>query len=227
MAETILVVEDEPDMRTGLELNLQSEGYQVITAATGKEGLHKAMQSTPDVIVLDVMLPEMNGFDVCAELRGRGVQAPIIMLTACDDEDDKIQGLNAGADDYVTKPFSTRELMARIVAVRRRYAGAKDKIREFTFGTVHVDFDHQTLTKEGQAARLSSCESELLRLLIMRRGEAVSREQVLTEVWGYEYAPDTRTIDNHIVRLRQKIEDDPRHPKHILTVHGTGYKFVQ
>ena len=227
MAEKVLIVEDEADMLAGLEDTLSREGYEVITARDGKEGLRAAAESAPDLVILDVMMPEMDGYEVCAALRGRGVQAPIIMLTARDAEDDKIRGLDTGADDYVTKPFSMRELLSRINAVRRRYEGRKEKIREFSFSGIHVDFDRQTLTRNEQAVRLSSFESELLRLLVMMRGEPVSRQTILTEVWGYDFPPDTRTIDNHIVRLRQKIEDDPHRPKHILTAHGKGYKFVK
>ncbi|MFW6158472.1 MAG: response regulator transcription factor [Planctomycetota bacterium] len=226
MAEKILICDDEPDVVAGLEHTLAEEGYEVVTALNGKDGLQKTMEEAPDFVVLDVMMPEMDGVAVCEELRRRGVKTPVIMLTAKDTEEEKVRGLEAGADDYVTKPFGTRELLARISAVNRRYAGGKEKIREFSFGDVTVDFDHQTMTRGGETTRLSSCESELLRLLVMRRGEAVSREAVLTEVWGYEYPPDTRTIDNHVVRLRQKIEDDPHAPRHLLTAHGVGYKFV-
>ncbi|MFO7897753.1 MAG: response regulator transcription factor [Planctomycetota bacterium] len=226
MAEKILICDDEPDVVAGLEHTLAGEGYDVVTALNGKDGLQKAMEEAPDFVVLDVMMPGMDGVAVCEELRRRGVKTPVIMLTAKDTEAEKVRGLEAGADDYVTKPFGTRELLARISAVGRRYAGGKEKIREFSFGDVTVDFDHQTVTRGGETTRLSSCESELLRLLVMRRGEAVSREAVLTEVWGYEYPPDTRTIDNHVVRLRQKIEDDPHAPQHLLTAHGVGYKFV-
>lgn len=227
MADKVLIVEDEPDMLMGLEDTLAHEGYEVVTAQNGRTGLQKAAETAPDVIILDVMLPGMNGYDVCLALRKRGIRTPIIMLTARDAEDDKVRGLTTGADDYVTKPFSMKELLARIKAVRRRAAEKKEKIREFSFAGMKADFDHQTLTKGGETIRLSSCESELLRMLVMRRGEAVSRETILTEVWGYDFPPDTRTVDNHIVRLRQKIEEDPREPRHILTAHGTGYKFVQ
>jgi DNA-binding response OmpR family regulator len=227
MPDKVLIVEDEPDMLMGLEDTLADEGYEVITAPNGKEGLKAANETAPDFIILDVKMPEMNGYEVCSALRHKGVKTPIIMLTAGDTEDEKVQGLEAGADDYVTKPFSMRELLARINAVKRRYADTREKIRSFSFDDVAIDFDHQALTKGGESVKLSSCESELLRLLVERRGQAVTRQDILTEVWGYEYPPDTRTVDNHIVRLRQKLEDDPRHPKHILTAHGRGYKFVE
>ena len=226
MAERVLVVDDEPDMLAGLEDTLVREGYEVITASNGKEGLKQAAENAPDIIILDVMMPGMDGYELCKTLRKRGIRTPVIMLTGKDAEDDKVRGLDTGADDYVTKPFSMKELVARIRAVRRRQAEKEGKVHAFSFGHIEVDFDRQTLTKKGQTVDMSSCESELLRLLVARRGEAVSRQTILTDVWGYDVAPDTRTVDNHIVRLRQKIEDDPRQPKHILTAHGTGYKFV-
>lgn len=226
MADTILIVEDEPDMLMGLEDSLVHEGYTVVTAPNGREGLKKALELKPDVIILDVKMPLMNGYEVCSALRKRGVKTPVIMLTAGNTEDEKVRGLDTGADDYVTKPFSSKELIARIRAVRRRPGDKKEKIKSFSFSGIKVNFDHQTITKKGETVELSSCESELLRLLVMHAGEAVSREVILTEVWGYNFPPDTRTIDNHIVRLRQKIEDDPREPRHILTAYGTGYKFV-
>jgi DNA-binding response OmpR family regulator len=227
MPETVLIVEDEPDMLMGLEDTLADEGYEVLTASNGKDGLKTAEETAPDFIILDVKMPEMDGYQVCRALRKRGMKTPIIMLTAGDSEAEKVEGLEAGADDYVTKPFSMRELLARIHAVKRRAAGSREQVRSFTFGNVTLDFDHQTLTKGETVMKLSSCESELLRLLIFRRGEAVTRKDILTEVWGYDYPPDTRTVDNHIVRLRQKLEDDPKNPQHILTAHGRGYKFVE
>jgi len=227
MADKVLIVDDEADIVAGVEDTLAREGYEVITAADGKDGLKKAAECAPDIILLDVMMPEKDGYEVLAELRKGGIRTPVIMLTGRDAEEDKIRGLDTGADDYITKPFSMKELAARVRAVRRRQAEKEGKIHSFSFDDVEVDFDRQTVTKGGKTVELSSCESELLRLLVAMRGEAVSREAILTKVWGYDVAPDTRTVDNHIVRLRQKIEDDPRRPKHILTAHGKGYKFVQ
>ncbi len=227
MADKVLIVDDEPDILAGLEDALAHEGYEVMMAHNGKEGLTLAIETAPDLIILDVMMPGMDGYQVLSALRKRGVGIPVIMLTASSGEADKVRGLDTGADDYVTKPFSRRELLARIKAVRRRHAGEKEKIHQFTFGGIKVDFDRQTVTRKGQTVELSSYESELLRMLVMRRGEAVSRQAILTQVWGYEFPPDTRTIDNHVVRLRQKIENDPHHPRHILTAHGVGYKFSQ
>jgi len=226
MAEKALIIDDEADIVAGVEDVLTREGYEVATARNGKAGLKKAGEFVPDVIILDVMMPGMDGYQVLAALRERGVRTPVIMLTGRDAEADKVRGLDTGADDYVIKPFGMKELAARVRAVLRRGAGVKERIRSFSFGDVAVDFDHQTFTKKGDPARLSSCESELLRILVERRGEPVSRETILTEVWRYDSPPDTRTIDNHVVRLRQKIEDDPHKPKHILAAHGIGYKFV-
>ena len=226
MPDKVLLVDDEPDLLAGLEDALAHDGYRVTTAHNGRDGLRQAVEIRPDVIILDVMMPGMNGYEVCSALRKRGFETPVIMLTASDTEDNKVRGLDSGADDYVTKPFSTKELIARIRAVRRRRQEKHPRLHQFSFGNIKVDFDHQILLKAGRTVDLSSCESELLRLLIQRRGQAVTREIILTEVWGYDFPPDTRTIDNHVVRLRQKIEDDPHNPKHILTAHGLGYKFV-
>ncbi len=226
MAEKVLIVDDEADIVAGVEDTLVREGYEVITASNGKDGLKKATECAPDLIVLDVMMPKMNGYQVLASLRRKNIRTAVIMLTGRDAEDDKIRGLDTGADDYVTKPFRMQELVARIRAVRRRHVEKEGKIHSFAFGNVEVDFERQTVVKNGETIEMSTCESELLRLLVARHGDAVSREVILTEVWGYGVAPDTRTVDNHVVRLRRKIEDDSRQPKHILTAHGKGYKFA-
>ena len=226
MAEKVLIVDDEADIVAGVEDTLTREGYEVITASDGKEGLKKASECAPDIILLDVMMPKMTGYQTLAALRKKNIRTPVIMLTGRDTDDDKVRGLDTGADDYVTKPFSMKELAARVRAVRRRHADKEGKVRSFTFGDVEVDFERQTVARDSGTVELSTCESELLRLLVARRGDAVSRQDILTQVWGYDVTPDTRTVDNHIVRLRQKIEDDPRQPKHILTTHGKGYKFV-
>ena len=226
MADKVLIIDDEADIVTGVEHTLVREGYEVLTASNGKDGLRKAVEGAPDIIVLDVMMPKMDGYAVLAELRKRGLRTPVIMLTGRDAEEDKVRGLDTGADDYVTKPFSMKELAARVRAVRRRQAEKEGRIHSFTFGKIELDFERRTIARVGETVELSTCEAELLRLLVARRGEAVSRRTILEEVWGYEVAPDTRTVDNHVVRLRQKLEDDPHKPKHILTAHGTGYKFV-
>ncbi len=226
MADRVLIIDDEADLVAGIEDTLVRDGYEVVTASDGAEGLTKATECAPDIIVLDVMMPKMDGYAVLAALREKGIRTPVVMLTGRGAEEDKVRGLDTGADDYITKPFSMKELAARVRSVRRRHAEEAGKIHEFTFGNVQLDFIRQTVVKDGQPAELSTCESELLRLLVSWRGEVVSRETILQEVWGYDLAPDTRTVDNHVVRLRQKIEDDPRQPRHILTAHGRGYKFV-
>jgi len=224
--EKILIVEDEPDMVMGLEDNLKFEGFQVITATDGLAALDLAANTCPDLILLDLMLPKLNGYEVCKQLRAKGLDTPIIMLTAKSQEVDKILGLELGADDYITKPFSIRELLARIKAVLRRPRRPPTRIDTYTFGNVKIDFRKSVAIKNGVPMDLSHYEAEILRVLITNKGEPISRNRLLDEVWGYELYPTTRTIDNHIVKLRQKVEDDPHDPAHILTVHGMGYKFV-
>jgi len=226
VAETILVIDDQRDVVTALEHALTEEGYDVLAARDGEAGLARALEAAPDVVLLDVKMPGMDGYQVCRALRDRGFGAPILMLTAKDSEDQKVRGLDAGADDYVTKPFGLKELAARIRAVLRRPAAGPSKVHEISFGETRVDFDRQEVIRAGKVVPLSSFESELLRLLVARRGEVVSREAILKDVWGYEVPPETRTVDYHVVRLRQKLEDDPRHPRHVLTAHGRGYKFA-
>lgn len=224
--EKILIVEDEPDMLMGLQDNLQFEGYKVETAVDGQAAIDKAVKVRPDLILLDIMLPKLSGYEVCKELRARGIQTPIIMLTAKSQEVDKVLGLELGADDYLTKPFSIRELLARIKAVLRRPRRPTEKIDTYSFGNVKVDFRKSIAVKKGQTIELSHYEAEILRVLITNKGEPISRNRLLDEVWGYQLFPTTRTIDNHVVKLRQKVEDDPHNPAHIVTVHGMGYKFI-
>jgi two-component system alkaline phosphatase synthesis response regulator PhoP len=223
--ERILIVEDEPDLLRGLELNIRAEGYTVLTARRGDEGLEHALRERPDLVLLDVMLPGLNGFDVCRELRRKAFDAPIIILTAKAEEVDRVVGLEIGADDYVTKPFGIRELLARIrVRLRRRGpAGPESLLR---FGDVEVDFDKHEATRRGLRVDLTGKELDVLRLLAQNKGRIVTRDRLLEEVWGYEHYPTTRTVDNHILRLRQKLEPDPSDPRHILSVYGEGYKFV-
>jgi two-component system alkaline phosphatase synthesis response regulator PhoP len=222
--QRILVIEDEPDLLRGLELNLKAEGYGVLTASRGDKGLEQALRERPELILLDIMLPGMNGLDVCRELRRRGFDAPIIMLTAKAEEMDRVVGLEIGADDYVTKPFGVRELLARIRARLRKHPGPDDaKLR---FGQVEVDFARHEVLNKGRRVELTGKELDVLRLLAQHRGEIVSRERLLEEVWGYESYPTTRTVDNHILRLRQKLEENPSDPRHILSIYGEGYKLV-
>ena len=223
----VLIIEDEPNMILGLKDSCEYEGYEVSVARDGKEGLQKALAEKVDIILLDVMLPVMSGIDVCRSLRTRGIETPILMLTARSQEIDKVVGLEVGADDYVTKPFSIKELLARIRAHLRRASKQVVDLESFTFGDVELNFKKYVARKDGQALELSAREFEILRYLIRHRGEIITRDQLLDEVWGYDSTPVTRTVDNHIARLRQKIEQDPSAPQHIITVHRIGYRFVE
>lgn len=223
----VLIIEDEPNMVLGLKDTCEYEGYEVSVARNGKEGLEMASTQNPDIILLDVMLPLISGIDVCRTLRTRGIETPILMLTARSQEVDKVVGLEVGADDYVTKPFSINELLARIRAHLRRAAKQVIELESFAFADVELNFKKYTARKGGQVLELSPREFEILRYLIRRRGETVTRDQLLDEVWGYESTPVTRTVDNHIARLRQKIEADPSNPQHIVTVHRLGYRFIE
>jgi DNA-binding response OmpR family regulator len=209
--QRILIIEDEPDLLHGLALNLKAEGYGVLTASRGDAGVERALRDRPELVLLDIMLPGMNGLDVCRELRRKGFEAPIIMLTAKAEEVDRVVGLEIGADDYVTKPFGIRELLARIRARLRRHAPAAGALR---------------LGPAEQRVELTGKEFDVLRLLARHRGEIVTRDRLLEEVWGYETYPTTRTVDNHILRLRQKLEEDPSNPRYILSIYGEGYKLV-
>jgi two-component system alkaline phosphatase synthesis response regulator PhoP len=222
----ILIVEDEPNMVAGLRDNFQFEGYEVITAPDGVAGLERALSETPDLVILDVMMPRMSGLDVCKQLKAKRPTLPIIMLTARGQEVDKVVGLELGADDYVTKPFSIRELLARVKAVLRRSTTAPKEQQSFSFGEVEVNLKSCQVSRAGKELDFSSKEFELLKYFLCHPGEALSRDRLLEEVWGYDRFPTTRTVDAHIVRLRQKVEPRPEEPRFILTVHGTGYKFV-
>ncbi|MCS7023919.1 MAG: response regulator transcription factor [Bryobacteraceae bacterium] len=225
MTPRLLIIEDEAELAAGLKDSFEFEGYQVIVAADGEQGLEAAVHERPDLILLDVMLPKLSGLEVCKTLRRRGLTMPIIMLTARGDETDKVTGLELGADDYVTKPFSLRELTARVKAQLRRSQNPAD-IEVYRFGSIVLDFRHNQAQRAGQELELTPREFEILRHLIRHRGEIVTREQLLEAVWGITNYPLTRTVDNHIVKLRQKIEDSPAHPKYLVTVHRLGYKFV-
>jgi DNA-binding response OmpR family regulator len=222
----ILIVEDEPDMVLGLKDNFEFEGYEVTTATDGQAGLEKARSLKPDLIVLDVMLPRLSGLEVCKTLRGEGYEGPILMLTARGQEIDKVVGLELGADDYVTKPFSIRELLARVRAVLRRTEGKAKRLARYAFADVELDFEAYKAVKGGETLELSPREFELLRYLIERKGDTVTRDQLLEDVWGYESYPSTRTVDTHIAKLRSKIGDSGSEPRFILTIHGMGYKFI-
>ena len=222
----ILIVEDEPAMVQGLRDNFEYEGYEVISAGDGLAGLERALSDSPDLVVLDVMMPRMSGLDVCKQLKSKKPGIPIIMLTARGQEIDKVVGLKIGADDYVTKPFSFMELMARVEAILRRTVRQPESLETFEFGTVVVHFRKFEVTRNGVPVELSAREFNILKYFIAHRSEVVSRDQLLDAVWGYESFPLTRTVDMHIAKLRHKIEDTPGDPKHIVTVHRLGYKFV-
>ncbi len=222
----ILVIEDEPQMLIGLRDNLELEGFEVLTAADGDEGLQKATTLHPDLVILDLMLPRRNGFEVCRELRARANLTPIVMLTARSQETDKVLGFELGADDYVTKPFSITELLARVKAVLRRTATRPPAPETCRIGDVDIDFRTHQARRGNRRLDFTAREFDLLRYLVAHRGEVVTRDQLLNHVWGYEEFPTTRTVDNFVAKLRQKLEPSPREPEHILTVHGAGYKFV-
>ena len=221
----ILIVDDEPEIVRGLEDNLRFEGYQTSTAGDGREALAVAAREAPDLILLDIMMPGLSGWDVCRELRDKGIDVPIIMLTARGEEGDRIRGLELGADDYITKPFSLRELLARVRAVLRR-PGPRHKVEELAFGDTRVRPRGRQAFRAGREVMLTRKEFDLLVYLLEHRGEVVTRERLLEEVWGHERFPTTRTVDTHVLRLRRKFERDPERPTFIVTVHGQGYKFT-
>jgi DNA-binding response OmpR family regulator len=230
---TILTVEDDPAILRGLSDNLRFEGYEVVTATDGETGYRLQREHKPDLIVLDVMLPRMSGLELCRKLRGEGIQTPILMLTARSEEPDRVLGLDLGADDYVTKPFSVRELMARVRALLRRSqpgqeggadgAGLPDDLR---FSDAEIDFRSYEARVGGKPVEMTRKEFAVLRYLASRAGEVVTRDDLLNQVWGFEAYPSSRTVDNHVAGLRAKLERDASQPEHIKTVHGVGYKFV-
>ena len=222
----IVVVEDEPHIRTGLKDALEFEGFAVETAGTGREGIGLAQTSRPDCIILDLMLPDVNGYQVCEEVRRLDPLVPIIMLTARAQEADKVRGLSVGADDYVTKPFSVNELVARIRAIFRRAALTPGVPEVFKIGDAEVNLGTHQVRRGREVEALSFYEVELLRLLNAKAGAPVSREEILAKVWGLDANPTNRTVDNFVVKLRKKIEPSPDKPAYILTVYGTGYKLA-
>ncbi len=222
----LLLIEDEPGLVLTLRDRLTREGYAFESCADGESGLERAAREPFDLVLLDVMLPRLNGFDVLRELRKRGVDTPVIMLTAKGQVVDKVVGLKLGADDYVTKPFEMVELLARIEAKLRRAPAIAHRSEGYHFDDVRVDFRRAEVTKAGEPLDLSAREFQLLKYFIEHRGATLTREELLNEVWGYNAMPSTRTVDVHVAWLRQKIEPNPRHPQYILTVHGMGYKFA-
>ena len=222
----VLIVEDDDAMAVALQDGFEYEGFDVRLARDGMAGLKGARTQRPDLIILDVMLPRMSGLDVCKRIREEGSPVPIIMLTARGQEVDKVLGLRLGADDYMTKPFSFLELMARVEALMRRAGRFSECPGTLRFGDVEIDFEHHSARKKGAALSLSPREFEILAHFVEHRGRAVTREGLLQSVWGYGDGSVTRTVDMHIAKLRKKIEDDPHAPRHIVTVHRVGYKFL-
>ena len=224
----ILIIEDDRAILRGLKDNLEYDKYEVLTATDGEQGYCLIQERKPDLIILDLMLPKMSGYELCRKVREEGLTTPILMLTARGEEVDRVLGLDLGADDYVTKPFSVPELLARVRAILRRMQRSKigPLPNELRFGKVVVDFKRFEAHRVGKALNMSRKEFGILRLLAGRVGEVVTRDELLDEVWGYEQYPTTRTVDNHIALLRSKLEEDPSKPRHLLTVHGVGYKLV-
>jgi len=224
----ILIIEDDPKMQAGLKDNLELEGYDVEIAGDGEEGLRKIRENIYDLAILDVMMPKMSGFDVLRKSRERGIGMPVIMLTAKGEEIDKVLGLELGADDYITKPFGLRELLARVKAVLRRHESAAScqSQSKITVGKLEIDFATYTALRSGKSVDMTPKEFEILKFLWQHQNQTVSRDQLLTNVWGYDESISTRTIDNFILKLRQKIEANPSNPRYIITIHGTGYKLL-
>jgi DNA-binding response OmpR family regulator len=222
----ILVIEDDQAILTALESNLRSEGYQVETATDGVTGLERSRDPSQDLILLDLLLPKLPGEEICRRLRHDGITTPILVLTAKDEEHQRIAGFELGADDYVSKPFSMREVLVRIQAILKRAAGQKHLLAHYQFGGVSLDFVKMEARRGSQPFPLTTRELLILRLMVSNKGVVISRERLLNEIWGYSDYPITRTVDNHICWLRKKLEKDPKNPGHILSVRGTGYKFV-
>ncbi|RME40361.1 MAG: DNA-binding response regulator [Planctomycetota bacterium] len=222
----ILIAEDEADLAAGLRDNLQFEGYEVLLAADGEEALKLATDAQPDLILLDIMMPKVDGLEVCRRIREAGFVVPILMLTAKSQEIDIVRGLEVGADDYITKPFSVRELLARIKAALRRTGAGKGLPKVLRVGEATVDLVKGKVDRGGQTFNLGYFELEILKMLVENAEQPVDRAKLLDVIWGLEGFPTTRTVDNHIVSLRRKLETDPKHPKHIVTVHSIGYKYV-
>ena len=222
----VLVVEDDAAILKGLTDNLEAESYDVLTARDGEAGYALLEKEEPDLVILDLMLPKLSGYEVCQRARAEGMTVPILMLTAKGTESDRVHGLDLGADDYVTKPFSVRELLARVRALLRRGQSADAVPDELEFDDVVVDFRSFEARKGGEVIKLTRKEFGTLRFLAGRRGEVVRRDELLREVWNYKRYPTTRTVDNHVASLRSKIEQDPSDPRHLLTVHRVGYKLV-
>ncbi len=225
--ETVLVVEDDASLRLGLTKTLRSEGYAVRTAATGPEGLEAALADPPDLVLLDLMLPGMNGFEILEELRRRDAELPVILLTAKGAEEDKVRGLGLGADDYVVKPFGIAELLARVGAALRLDRLRAAAVERVDVGALSVDFSSHAAERDGAPIEMTALEMKLLRFLLLHEGTLLPRQRILDAVWGSDYFGTDRTVDNFINRLRTKLEPDPRHPVHLVTVRGAGYRLTR
>ena len=227
MPKKILIVEDEPGILVSLKDEFESQGYIVHIAEDGEKGLELAKGEKPDLIILDIMLPVLDGYEVCKKLRMEGDTTPIIMLTVKDEEVDKVLGLELGADDYVTKPFSFRELTARVKAVFRRTEERVKDLMDYSFGNIELDFEKYEAKKKGKKLYLTTLEFHMMRLFIRSKGKAISRDYFLDRIWGEDNVTVSyRTVDSHIANIRKKIEDDPADPQHILSIRGVGYKFI-
>ena len=222
--QTILVIDDDEGLRDTIGLMLENEGFRPILVADGSTGLQEALASKPNLILVDLKMPGLNGVEVCRRLRAAGMRTPVIVLSAVGDEIDKVLLLEIGADDYVVKPFGTRELLARIRALLRRTSQGSDTV--LTFSNIEVDLDQRTVRRGGEETRLTRAEFNLLAFFLHNPGRALTRDVILNSVWGYDSFPNTRTVDAHVVRLRQKLEPEPETPRHFLTMHGVGYRFL-
>jgi DNA-binding response OmpR family regulator len=220
----ILVIDDDENLRDTIGLLLENEGFRATMAGDGKQGYEEAVRSRPDLVLADLRMPGMSGVDVCKNLRAAGIKTPIIVLSAVGEEIDKVLLLEMGADDYIVKPFGTRELLARIRAVLRR--SAPDAARVLTFAEVEVDLEKRTVQRRGADVKFTRAEFNLLTFFLQNPDRALTRDMILNSVWGYESFPNTRTVDAHVVRLRQKLEMEPNAPRHFVTVHGVGYRFL-
>ena len=222
--QTVLVIDDDESLRDTIGVMLEQEGFRAVLAADGRSGYERALTLKPDLLLVDLRLPAMSGIEICKQLRAAQVKTPIIVLSAVGEEFDKVLLLEIGADDYVVKPFGTRELMARIRAVLRRVAPEERKVAHF--GDTEVDFVRRAVTRKGEELKFTPAEYNLLCYFLQNPDRPLTRDMILNSVWGYEFFPNTRTVDAHVVKLRQKLEPDPGSPKHFLTVHGVGYRFV-
>ncbi len=223
----LLIIEDDPAIQKALQASFEQEEFEILTASDGIEGYEKAQDNSINCIILDLMLPGKNGKDICKDLRNDGITTPILILTSKQEEMDKVLLFELGADDYVTKPPGIRELHARVNALIRRSSNEKKEIETYSFGDIKIDFKKQEAYKNKEELKLSSKEFEILKFFIQHEEEVIPRHQLLEEIWGYEVYPTTRTVDNYILNLRKKIEDDPASPKHLITIHTTGYKFIK